>query len=186
MRFIKTKSLVIVAILLVGLIAAGCTKPEPKPTAAKKPGHAAKDVVHSLSKADEAALLKSVQEDLQILAGLGEDTAPLANGFTSDALTGLVNAAAKDRAAGKRKVRVFENTHLFVSFATKKLAAVRWTYLDKSYYVNRRNVAITPPANIKQRFNLAVANQDGRWKIGQIMSEIKQPEQPKKPKKDQK
>ena len=149
------------------LISVGCSVNK-KTVSPNKP--AGPKGTHVLTKKESKQLFDDIKEDIDILSKLGEDTSTLSKGFTSQALTNIVNANNKDLAEGKQKIWVYKDNKLTYSFATKKIAAVTWIYVDNSHYIDKNTKKIlSAPPNKKQTFNLAAIKKDNRWKIGEIM-----------------
>ncbi len=172
-----------IAILIIVLIAlAGCTikKGEDSSKKAKDNKDKKLGASHTVNKKEEKKILKDVKENIALLAQMREDTTTLAKGFTSQALENLVKTHDEDMADGKIKVRVFEKSDYSVNFASKKIIAVTWSYVDKSYYIDKdTQKVVQKPEKKKHTFALAVVEDNKHWKIGQIMLPAKEPKKPK-------
>lgn len=169
--FTRTALTAMVLLGLTALFAAGCSLKKPAEQASTTQT-VDKDPIHSIAAKDKKKLLADLEKDIAVLSEMREDTSVLTKAFTSKALAGLVEANASDRAAGRIKVYVFEDSELYVSsFAAKKLVAVTWTYIDNSHYIDKETGdRITEPTGAPRKFALAVVKENKRWKIGQLMA----------------
>lgn len=178
--FIKTALMAVTLLGLTALFAAGCSLNKDVKQASTTETISAtktpeKSPIHGIDAKDKKKLRADVEEALAILPELREDTSILTNGFNGAALDNLVEARANDQADGKTKIYVFKDSDLQVNFASNKLVAVTWTYIDQSYYINKDSGdRITEPSGTERKFALAVNKEKKRWKIGQLMAPAKE------------
>lgn len=170
------KSKVIIIFLLLSLSVAGCNtnkgaKTPVEPKTPKPPS------AHSLKKSDERLLLRQVREDLKIVMDTRDDTTALKNGLSGPALKEMSGRIAADTAAGKVKVRRYDDLKFSLENYTKGIVGVGVAFTDNSYTTElTTKKVLDKPTGKKIKLLLAVKKIKGRWMIIEIFSnEVKKP-----------
>lgn len=170
------KSKVFIVFLLLSLSAAGCNRNQAKTPL--KPKTQGLPAAHSMKKTEERLLMRQAREDLKIIIDAGDSTAALEKGLSGVALKDMSGRIAADKAAGKIKVRRYDNLKLSLANYTKGIAGIAIVFTDNSYTTERgAKKILDKPTGEKVKLLLALKKIKGRWKIIEIFSNevIKKP-----------
>lgn len=170
----KFKIIIIFLLLSLSVAACNTNKAAKKPDKPKTPGLPS---AHSLKKSDELLLMRQVREDLKIVMDTGDDTSALKNGLAGVALKEMSDRVAADRAAGKVKVRRYDNLKFTLENFTKGIVGVGVTFADNSYTTELdTKKVLDKPTGQRIKLLLALKKIKGRWMIIEIFSsEVKKP-----------
>ncbi len=126
---------------------------------------------HTLTRAQEKAILSDTRNDLKIIMASRDSTADLPKALAGQALKQYTSQIKADTAKGRIKIRVFDHIKLRISTFTKTVAGLTFDFTDRSYYIDKQTKQkITTPQSKKQRRLLAVKKVKGSWKIIYIFS----------------
>ena len=187
MNIMKFRSLhfSIIAVLLLGLslVAAGCPSTESTDgtgaTADESAESHGEEGATEDSEIDNHGGLTPEQvqqikdagvEALQVLQDARGDANELTDGFMDQALETMQKSFADDQAAGKIRVRDYSEVEFSVSTSIAGLVGTTAEFIDQGYFVDVvTDEIIGQPSNQKHRFIFAMKQQDGVWKIAQIL-----------------
>jgi len=187
MKTMKSRSLLfsIIAVLILGLslVAAGC----PSSTSTDGTGAATDEPTdvhgeegttedteidnHGLLTEGQVEQIKAAGvEALQVLQDARGDASKLTDGFMDQALETMEKSFADDQAAGKIRVRDYSEVEFSVSTSIAGLVGTTAEFIDHGHFVDVvTDEMIGQPSNQKYRFIFAMKQQDGVWKIAQIL-----------------
>ncbi len=187
MKTMKSRSLLysIIAVLLLGLtlVAAGCPSSESTDgtgVASDEPAdaHAEAGATDDSEAGGHGGLseeqVQQIKDDgvkaLQVLQDARGDSGKLTDGFMDQALETMEKSFADDRAAGKIRVRDYSEVEFAVSTSIVGLVGTTAEFIDQGHFIDVvTDEMIGQPSNQKHRFIFAMKQQDGVWKIAQIL-----------------
>ena len=134
---------------------------------------------HSLTPEEQERLITETTENLNKVAQAGSDVSLLPEALTGTALEETTQQIQDDLAQGKVKKREYQNINISMNQFNYPIAQVVAEYDDYGYYADANSGAsLTQPSASHVKLALAVIEEDGRWKIDQILA-ASTPETPK-------
>ena len=104
--------------------------------------------------------------DLNLIASSGKDTSVLPQALKGTALQNTTDTINQDLAAGKYKKRDYQNLQVRLDDYNYPIAQVVAEFDDNSYYVDANSgQALSQPTGQHMTFDLALVEEEGRWKI---------------------
>lgn len=113
---------------------------------------------------------RDVQTDIHIITEVTGNPSAFQGALVGSALETFVKQVNDDLAAGKVKIRRYENIKIKVEDVKKDLARVSFSFIDESHYVDKNNSAksLGLPDGKDKSFALHLKKVDGRWKIAVV------------------
>lgn len=161
-----------VLLTLSALTVTSCSPSGPaKPAADSKPKMTA-PAAHSIADKDKREMFKETREDLKIVMGTRDETAPLSRALSGAALDQMSAQITEETAAGRVKIRDYDNIKLSIENVTKDIVGLALVFTDNSRVVDAATGKMLEKARgEKVKLLLAVKKIDKRWKIIEIFSQ---------------
>lgn len=110
------------------------------------------------------AILNDTEEGVAIW--LKGDSAGYSKAYTKELAASYLDQLEKLHQKGTDKVRRHENQLFEVVELTKDSATVKYTFVDKSYFISTSTSEVVNPAkNAESEIYINVVKEDNRWKI---------------------
>ena len=159
--------LILVILAVSMLVLAGC-QPGQLETDEIDKKIAKKEEAHNLSTDAQEAMIKDAITDLGIIEQARGDSSKLGEALSGNALKNMRASMRKDAAAGKVKVRVWQDEELEFKNVISNIGGLSVQFNDLSYYVDAKTgKQLTEPQKAPFRFVLAMRKKESgdRWLI---------------------
>ncbi len=159
MRFIAVPLVLVLALVAISCGSGGSgTQPDTVDTTATS--------AHDPSQQVKDQVVADATADLNLIASAGKDTSVLSQAMKGTALQDATNTINQDLAAGKYKKRDYQNLQVRLDDYNYPIAQVVAEFDDNSYYVDSSTgQALSKPAGDHVKLDLALVEEEGRWKI---------------------
>jgi len=128
---------------------------------------------HTMTKKQEKALLDDLKENVKIINSTREDTSSLSKALTGSLLESTLKQHSDDAANNIIRVRKYSSPKFEIGNYVPGTVGVTMKFTDKGYLMNRETKEkLDKPKNKKTTLILALMEEEGRWKIFEILQEV--------------
>jgi hypothetical protein len=130
-----------------------------------------KTSAHAPTEELQAKIIADTTDDLNLVAGAGKDVSVLPQAMKGSALQETTASTNQDLAQGKYKTREYQTMDVRLDSYNFPLAQVVVEFDDYGYYVDANTgEALGEPTQEHHKIDLALSEEDGRWKIQTILA----------------